>query len=74
MLFPSTCDVIRNLSGMWQLLFPDQYVRYLDLPHQRNAELGGAFWERELRTLLHDLGEFLFPEKVFFNLGLILKI
>ena len=57
MLFPSTCDVIRNLSGMWQLLFPEQYVRYLDLPHQRNTELGGAFWERELRTLLKDLGE-----------------
>ncbi len=57
MLFPSTCDVVRNLSGMWQLLFPDQYVRYLDLPHQRNMELGGVFWERELRTLLHDLAE-----------------
>ncbi|MFV2072584.1 MAG: 2-hydroxyacyl-CoA dehydratase, partial [Thermoanaerobaculales bacterium] len=57
MLFPSTCDVIRNLSGMWQLLFPEQYIRYLDLPHQRTAELGGAFWERELRTLLDDLGE-----------------
>ncbi len=57
MLFPSTCDVIRNLSGMWQLLFPDQYVRYLDLPHQRNAELGVPFWERELRTLLTDLSE-----------------
>jgi len=56
-LFPSTCDVIRNLSGMWQLLYPEMYVRYLDLPHQRNTELGGAFWERELRTLLHDLGE-----------------
>ena len=57
MLFPSTCDVIRNLSGMWQLLYPDVYVRYLDLPHQRNAELGGAFWLGELRTLAHDLGE-----------------
>ena len=56
-LFPSTCDVIRNLSGMWQLLYPEMYVRYLDLPHQRNTELGGAFWERELRTLLDDLGE-----------------
>ena len=55
-LFPSTCDVIRNLSGMWLLLYPEVYVRYLDLPHQRNTELGGAFWERELRTLLDDLG------------------
>jgi len=56
-LFPSTCDVIRNLSGMWQLLYPAMYVRYLDLPHQPNAELGRRFWEQELRTLLRDLGE-----------------
>ena len=27
MLFPSICDVIRNLSGMWQILFKDKYVR-----------------------------------------------
>ena len=32
MLFPATCDVIRNLSGVWQLLYPQIYVRYLDLP------------------------------------------
>ena len=31
-LFPSTCDVIRNLSGMWKLLYPDIYVRYIDVP------------------------------------------
>jgi benzoyl-CoA reductase subunit C len=24
--------VIRNLSGIWQLLFPEKYVKYLDLP------------------------------------------
>ena len=24
MLFPAICDVIRNLSGMWQMLFPDK--------------------------------------------------
>ena len=24
MLFPAICDVIRNLSGVWQLLFPEQ--------------------------------------------------
>ena len=27
MLFPSICDVIRNLSGMWQILFKDKYVQ-----------------------------------------------
>ncbi|MCC6377457.1 MAG: 2-hydroxyacyl-CoA dehydratase, partial [Burkholderiales bacterium] len=31
MLFPSICDVIRNLSGMWQILFKDKYVRYFDV-------------------------------------------
>ena len=32
MLFPSICDVIRNLSGMWKLMFPKQEARYVDLP------------------------------------------
>jgi benzoyl-CoA reductase subunit C len=56
-LFPSTCDVIRNLSGMWKVLYPDLYVRYLDLPQVRDAELATRFWEKELRTLQRDLGE-----------------
>ncbi len=57
MLFPSTCDVIRNLSGVWQLLYPDVYVRYLDLPQVADPQTGALFWEGELRTLLRDLGE-----------------
>lgn len=56
-LFPSTCDVIRNLSGMWQLLKPDNYVRYVDLPQIADVELGSKFWAQEIRTLVHDLGE-----------------
>jgi benzoyl-CoA reductase subunit C len=56
-LFPSTCDVIRNLSGMWQVMYPALYVRYLDLPQVRAGSLGTRFWEGELRVLLHDLGE-----------------
>jgi benzoyl-CoA reductase subunit C len=55
MLFPSTCDVIRNLSGIWQLLFPDKYVRYLDVPHNFDPGLGGRFWAGELRGLRADL-------------------
>ena len=35
MIFPAICDVIRNLSGMWKLLFPDKLVA---LP-RRAAEL-----------------------------------
>jgi benzoyl-CoA reductase subunit C len=56
-LFPSTCDVIRNLSGMWQVLYPGLYVRYLDLPQVPDPTLATRFWETELRTLVHDLGE-----------------
>jgi benzoyl-CoA reductase subunit C len=29
MLFPSICDVIRNLSGMWQILFQGQVRQVL---------------------------------------------
>ncbi len=53
-LFPAICDVIRNLSGMWKLLFPDKYVKYVDLPQNFNKELGGEFYQHELRTILND--------------------
>ena len=56
-LFPSTCDVIRNLSGVWQLLYPEVYVRYLDLPQIADHDLASSFWRQELVTLLADLGE-----------------
>jgi benzoyl-CoA reductase subunit C len=56
MLFPAICDVIRNLSGMWQVLFPDRYARYLDVPQNFDPEVGGRFWERELRSIKDDLG------------------
>jgi benzoyl-CoA reductase subunit C len=55
MLFPSICDVIRNLSGMWQILFKDKYVRYLDVPQNYDDAIGGAFYVQELETLREDL-------------------
>ncbi len=55
-LFPSTCDVIRNLSGMWQIMFPDMYVRYLDLPQVADPEMGATFWQRELNVIREELG------------------
>ena len=54
MLFPSICDVIRNLSGMWSMLFPDQYVHYVDVPQNFERAVGGEFWRRELETLRAD--------------------
>ncbi|RMG09504.1 MAG: benzoyl-CoA reductase subunit C, partial [Planctomycetota bacterium] len=55
MIFPSTCDVIRNLSGMWQVLFPDKYVRYLDVPQNFRDDLGGEFMAKDLRELFEDM-------------------
>ncbi len=55
MLFPSTCDVIRNLSGMWQLMFPDRYVHYFDVPQDFDPRVGGEWYRRELETLRADL-------------------
>jgi benzoyl-CoA reductase subunit C len=55
MLFPSICDVIRNLSGMWQMLFKDKYVRYIDVPQNYQDEVGGRFYIEEMQTLREDL-------------------
>jgi benzoyl-CoA reductase subunit C len=55
MIFPSTCDVIRNLSGMWQVMFPKTYVHYFDMPQNFSPDVGGRFYEQELRTLAADL-------------------
>ena len=55
MLFPSICDVIRNLSGIWKLLFPEKYVRYFDAPQNFRDEVGGVFYARELREFREGL-------------------
>ena len=54
-IFPAICDVIRNLSGMWQTLFPDALVRYLDVPQNFNPAIGGRFYRDELESLSADL-------------------
>jgi benzoyl-CoA reductase subunit C len=51
MMFPSICDVIRNLSGIWQIMFKDKYVRYFDTPQNFKDEVGGVFYGNELREL-----------------------
>jgi len=56
-LFPAICDVIRNLSGMWQMLFPDKLVRYLDVPQNFEPEIGGRFYRHELEELSRSLTE-----------------
>jgi len=56
-LFPAICDVVRNLSGVWQMKFPDKLVRYLDVPQEFSPEIGGEFLRRELESLSAELAE-----------------
>lgn len=56
-LFPSICDVIRNLSGMWKIMFPDVYVRYFDVPQTYRDEVAGKFYVNELQELREGLEE-----------------
>jgi benzoyl-CoA reductase subunit C len=55
MIFPAICDVIRNLSGMWKLQFPDKLSKYFDVPQNFDREIGGRFYKRELQELSEDL-------------------
>jgi benzoyl-CoA reductase subunit C len=57
MLFPSICDVIRNLSGMWKIMFPHVYVRYFDVPQNYKDDIGGNYYVNELAELRRELGE-----------------
>jgi len=74
MVFPSICDVIRNLSGMWQILFPEKYVKYLDVPQNFDPAIGGKFYQGELRNMIADLerlgGETVTDEKLRASIAL----
>lgn len=55
LVFPAICDVIRNLSGIWQMLFPHVLVHYLDVPQNFDPAIGGAFYRRDLEALARAL-------------------
>jgi benzoyl-CoA reductase subunit C len=55
MMFPSICDVIRNMSGIWQILFKDKYVRYFDAPQNFKDNVGGVYYSHELREFKEGL-------------------
>ena len=57
MLFPSICDVIRNLSGMWKMMFPNVYSRYFDVPQNYRDDIGGNYYAQELAELRDALCE-----------------
>jgi len=54
-IFPSICDVIRNLSGMFQLLGKGRFIKYLDLPQNFKRHIGGEFYKQELQQILEEI-------------------
>lgn len=55
MLFPFVCDVIRNLSGIWKLMFPQVYTKFFDTPQNYRREIGGEYYTHELVELKEGL-------------------
>lgn len=54
-IFPSICDVIRNLSGMFQVLDKGKFVKYLDYPQNFSEEIGGTFYLNELKLVIDEI-------------------
>ena len=50
-LFPSICDVIRNLGGIFNLLAPGKLTYYVDLPQNFDPEVGGRFYLEQMRSI-----------------------
>ncbi len=55
MLFPFVCDVIRNLSGIWKLMFPNVYTKFFDTPQNYRKDIGGTYYTHELVELKEGL-------------------
>jgi benzoyl-CoA reductase subunit C len=55
MIFPSICDVIRNLSGMWQILFPGKLVHYFDFPQSEDPVIAERHCRREFQIIRESL-------------------
>ncbi|NVO01124.1 MAG: benzoyl-CoA reductase subunit C [Bacteroidetes bacterium] len=54
-IFPSICDVIRNLSGMFKLLNKGKFVKYLDYPQNFKSHIGGTFYIQEMEHVLAEV-------------------
>ncbi len=56
-VFPSICDVIRNLSGMFKILNIGKFVNYLDYPQNFDDSIGGEFYKNELKNILKNISK-----------------
>ena len=54
-VFPSICDVMRNLSGMFQLLNIGTFDSYLDYPQNFDPGIGGEYYRNEIKGILANI-------------------
>jgi len=56
-VFPAICDVIRNLSGMFQMSNIGKFAKYIDFPQDFNSDIGGEFYIQEMNSVLSKIKE-----------------
>ena len=56
-IFPSICDVIRNLSGIFKQKKIGKFVKYMDFPQNFLPEIGGVFYQQEMKHVLKYIKE-----------------
>ena len=56
-IFPSICDVIRNLSGIFKQKKIGKFVKYMDFPQNFLPEIGGVFYQQEMQHVLKYIKE-----------------
>lgn len=56
-IFPSICDVIRNLSGIFRIQKIGKFVKYMDFPQNFLPEIGGVFYQQEMQHVLKYIKE-----------------
>lgn len=73
-IFPSICDVIRNLSGIFRQHKVGKFVKYMDFPQNFLPEIGGTFYQQEMEHVLSYIEEIngikITPEALNKSIGL----
>ncbi|MCH7928499.1 MAG: 2-hydroxyacyl-CoA dehydratase [Candidatus Dadabacteria bacterium] len=59
-IFPSICDVIRNMSGIFKTEKIGKFVKYMDFPQNFLPEIGGVFYQQEMLLNYHVIHFFVY--------------
>lgn len=52
---PSVCDTVRNMVGVWNIMFPDKFTYYFDIPQNFKPEIGGEWLCTDMKKLIKGL-------------------